>query len=69
METVTAEPNVAAAIRTANLTLDGVPFVATERRFTTGSRGYHATGKAMVNGERCQVNVVITVIGSKTEAQ
>lgn len=35
------------------------------RTFSTGSRGYWATGKVNINGERCQVSITATVIGSK----
>jgi len=38
------------------------------KTFKTGSRGYWAGGKVTINGERCQVTVTVTVIGSKPVA-
>lgn len=37
----------------------------TARTFSSGSRGYWAGGKVSINGERCQVSITATVIGSK----
>lgn len=33
--------------------------------FSTGSKGWYASGKIMVDGLKCQVSVCITVVGSK----
>lgn len=40
-------------------------FVAEEKTFSTGSRGYSAHGKALINGKRYQVSMNIVEIGSK----
>jgi len=36
--------------------------------FTSGSYGYHSQGKMLIDGKDCQVNVLITAVGSKVEA-
>ena len=42
-------------------------FVALEKKFSTGSTGYYATGKLIdaLTGDRYQVGCLITLIGSK----
>ena len=53
-----------------SLNVDGAPVivgVVAERKFSTGSRGYQVTGKAVINGENCQINILATVIGSKPD--
>lgn len=36
-----------------------------EKEFSTGSKGYFASGKVELDGKRCQVTVNCVVIGSK----
>jgi hypothetical protein len=45
--------------------IDGAALKATPRDFSTGSVGYFLNGKSTINGEMCQINCTITVIGSK----
>ncbi len=47
-------------VRTAGTLMLAMPKV-----FASGSLGWHAQSKVMVNDTRCQVNLLITVIGSK----
>lgn len=35
------------------------------RTFTSGSRGWHGQMKVTCQGERCQLSVICTIIGSK----
>jgi hypothetical protein len=37
------------------------------RTFSSGSKGWYVTGKALIDGVRCQVGCNIIVIGSKPE--
>jgi len=37
------------------------------RMFASGSVGYHGNGKWTVHGWRCQVNFILTVVGSKPD--
>jgi hypothetical protein len=43
-------------------------FMADYKTFSTGSRGWHVGGKVIINGLRCQLNCLATVIGSKPES-
>ena len=43
--------------------------VATEKTFSTGSRGLFAQGKLEIDGKRYQVQVQLVEIGSKTGKQ
>ena len=45
--------------------IDDVTFTAFKKLFSTGSQGYHANGKTVINGKRYTVNVLVTEIGSK----
>lgn len=50
------------------LNVDGKPViigVVALRTFKTGSKGYQMAGKAVIDGQNCQINVIATVIGSK----
>ena len=47
------------------ITIDGQNLVADERTFKTGSRGYWAGGKVVLNGKRYQVSASVVEIGSK----
>ncbi len=50
--------------------IDGVHhLVARPKLFSTGSRGWHASQKLEVGGERVQVSLSITVVGSKLEGK
>ena len=40
-------------------------FLLVKKDFKTGSRGYHAQGKAELDGKRYQVNILAVEIGSK----
>ncbi len=39
--------------------------MATKRNFSTGSRGYYASGKVLVDGKMHQVSMNVVEIGSK----
>lgn len=41
--------------------------VATKKNFATGSVGYYANGKVVIDGQSYQVGVTLTLIGSKPE--
>jgi len=45
--------------------IDEQTIILTPKVFTTGSLGWHGQAKVEVDGTRCQVSVVLTVIGSK----
>lgn len=49
--------------------LDGEPatFDLKEKEFKTGSTGFHAFGKVLVDGEKYQANILLVKVGSKTE--
>jgi hypothetical protein len=53
----------------AVVTVEGKPFSAPPKTFSTNSLGFHTSGKTeiMVGGVPCraQVNVLITLVGSK----
>jgi len=40
-------------------------FILNEKKFQTGSRGYHAQGKMQVKDKRYQINILCVEIGSK----
>ena len=40
-------------------------FELKEKRFKTGSRGFHGFGKAYFNDKKYQVNILVVKIGSK----
>lgn len=46
----------------------GQLLLATPKVFASGSLGWHAQSKVMVNDTKCQLNMLITVIGSKGTA-
>jgi len=54
---------------TVNIEIEGekAGFVLNKKTFSTGSRGYHAQGKAVFKGKRYQCNFIITEIGSKPQ--
>lgn len=39
------------------------------KQFSTGSRGFHASGKVQTEGGKYQVNVLAVLIGSKPVAE
>lgn len=41
------------------------PIIATIREFKTGSIGYFAAGKTVIDGKKCQVSCNIVIIGTK----
>jgi hypothetical protein len=43
-------------------------FSAEARTFKTGSRGFHASGKAVINGKKHQVGCNVIEVGSKPGA-
>jgi len=47
------------------VTIDGQTVVATKKLFSTGSVGYNLSGKVVVNGDKMQVGMNLTVVGSK----
>ncbi len=38
-----------------------------ERTFSTGSKGFHGSGKVLINGKRYQANFTLVEIGSKPQ--
>lgn len=57
-----AIPEKADAIK---VTVGDQTSMAIFKTFSTGSRGWHASGKVTINGLRCQLNILATIIGSK----
>jgi hypothetical protein len=53
---------------TINVTIDGNQLVANAKQFSTGSVGFGANGKVVIDGERYQVSLNIVKIGSKPVA-
>jgi len=45
--------------------IDGQSIIMGPKVFKTGSLGWHGQAKVEVDGTRCQVSIVLTVIGSK----
>ncbi len=46
----------------------GTLLLATPKVFASGSLGWHAQSKVLVNDTKCQLNLIITVVGSKGTA-
>lgn len=44
------------------------PLIGIFKEFSTGSKGWNANGKAVIDGEKCQVSCNIVVVGSKPDA-
>ena len=49
--------------------MEGEPasFVLKEKEFKTGSTGFHAFGKVLIDGEKYQANILLVKVGSKME--
>jgi hypothetical protein len=47
------------------VSVDGQMLNAMPKEFSTGSKGYHASGKLLLDGSMCQANIILTIIGSK----
>lgn len=45
--------------------INGISFIARPKRFSTGSVGWYLSCKEEMEGERVQISMSITVIGSK----
>ncbi len=58
-------------INMATIQVGGIKavFNLNKKDFSTGSKGYHATGKFEVAGKRYQVNVQLVEIGSKPKTK
>ncbi len=41
--------------------------IARAKTFSTGSRGYHASGKLVLNGKTYQTNIQLVEVGSKPQ--
>jgi len=41
------------------------PFILNEKKFSTGSRGFHGHGKMQIGDKNYQVNIQLVEIGSK----
>lgn len=54
-------------VNMATIQLEGEKqnFILNKKTFSTGSRGYHGTGKMMAGGKNYQVNIQCVEIGSK----
>lgn len=54
-------------VNMATIQLEGEKqnFALNKKDFSTGSRGFHGTGKMMVAGKNYQVNIQLVEIGSK----
>lgn len=48
-----------------SINIDGQIIIATEKTFSTGSKGYHGVGKVFLNGKKYQVNTMLIEVGSK----
>jgi hypothetical protein len=62
--TITRERFLAEA-EPIEVTINGVPFVATVKEFSSGSLGWYLTGKMAIGGQSVQIGLNLTVIGSK----
>ena len=56
-------------LKPIQLTIDGQVLNALPKEFSSGSKGYYANGKVMIDGRMCQVGCNITIIGSKPEVE
>ena len=54
-------PNMA----TVQLCGEKMQFILNQKNFSTGSKGFHATGKMQVGEKRYQINIQLVEIGSK----
>lgn len=48
--------------------IEGQTLIAGEKTFSTGSIGYHGTGKVILDGKKYQVNVQLVEVGSKPKS-
>lgn len=51
------------------ITIEDQTIIASETKFSTGSRGYRATGKVFLNGKKYQSNVMLIEVGSKPKGK
>lgn len=66
-----SEPETAPTALALVLNAGKTPILASnvaERHFKSGSRGFYANGKAIINGRNYQCSVTLTEIGSKPKA-
>lgn len=57
-------------MRTAiQISIEGNPVIGSKREFSSGSVGYNANGKVIIDGVVCQVSCNITAVGSKQLAR
>lgn len=48
-----------------NVSVEGQTVIALPRTFSTGSTGYQASGKLVLDGRRYQATILLVEIGSK----
>lgn len=65
MATPLAFPGQSSAPTTITVTMEGNQLLADHRVFSSGSTGYHASGKVIIGGARYQVSCSVVLIGSK----
>ena len=63
----TAEVNIDNVRTILEVDIAGTKLSGEFRTFSSGSKGWYVTGKALIDGVRCQVGCNIIVIGSKPE--
>ena len=56
-------------LKAVTVKLDEFTMMAMPKEFSTGSKGWHANGKALIQGHPVQVNVLLTIVGSKPKAK
>jgi len=52
-------------LKPVQLSIEGQILNAMPKEFSSGSKGYYANGKVMIDGRNCQVGCNITIIGTK----
>jgi hypothetical protein len=60
--------NISTRATEITASVNGIEVEMNGRVFSTGSDGYHYSGKMSINGAMYQVNLLATRIGSKKEA-
>lgn len=59
----------ASTAKPQTVTVAGQSVLADVKRFATGSSGWHYQGKITIDGQKVQVNFLMTVVGSKEWAE
>ena len=54
--------------KTLVVEIEGNKMIATDKVFSSGSTGFYATGKIVIDGEQYQVSLPIVKVGSKPKS-